>query len=136
MSFQCRDLTSKTEDSITKKKKEKKHKNPPNSVFIDEMLPVSLRYNISIVHLFLFTLIPKHTPKEEKKEKKIKQFPYEQISVTRMVPPDQQLTVGNMRSLWNLEYNNCFKQYFFIFTPRYSSFICYSFFYFFSSPPL
>lgn len=33
------------------------------------MLPVSLRYNISIVHLFLFTLIPKHTPKEEKKEK-------------------------------------------------------------------
>lgn len=33
------------------------------------MLPVSLRFNISIVHLFLFTLIPKHTPKEEKKEK-------------------------------------------------------------------
>lgn len=30
------------------------------------MLPVSLRFNISKIHLFLFTLIPKHTPKEEK----------------------------------------------------------------------
>lgn len=33
------------------------------------MLPVSLKFNISIVHLFLFTLIPKHTPKEEKEKK-------------------------------------------------------------------
>lgn len=42
------------------------------------MLPVSLRFNISIVHLFLFTLIPEHTPKEENKIK----IPKEQISLT------------------------------------------------------
>lgn len=53
------------EDSITKEKK-KKHKNPPYSLFMDEMLPVSLRFNINIVHLFLFALIPEHTPKEGK----------------------------------------------------------------------
>lgn len=38
------------------------------------MLPVSLRFNIGIVHLFLFTLIPKHTPKEENKGKKKNNF--------------------------------------------------------------
>lgn len=55
----------KTEDSITKEKK-KKHKTPPQSLFMDEMFPVSLRFNINIVHLFLFALIPEHTPKEGK----------------------------------------------------------------------
>lgn len=49
-----------------KKNKKKKHKNPPYSLFMDEMLPVSLRFNINIVHLFLVALIPEHTPKEGK----------------------------------------------------------------------
>lgn len=35
------------------------------------MLPVSLRFNISILHLFLFTLIPEHTPIEEKINKQM-----------------------------------------------------------------
>lgn len=33
---------------------------------MDEMLPVFLKFNINIVHLFLFALIPEHTPKEGK----------------------------------------------------------------------
>lgn len=66
--FSMQGFDFKTEDSITKRRKKKKtkHKNPPTSVFIDEMLPVSLRFNIIILHLLLFTLIPKHTPKKRK----------------------------------------------------------------------
>lgn len=35
---------------------------------MDEMLPVSLRFNINIVHLVLFALIPEHTHQKEGKE--------------------------------------------------------------------
>lgn len=58
------------------------------------MLPVSLRFNIIILHLFLFTLIPKHTPKKKEKIK----IPNEQISFTRttqmMVPPEHETVYG------------------------------------------
>lgn len=59
-----------------KKKKKKTHKILQILFYtVDEMLPVS-HINISIVHLFFFTLIPKHTPKGKKQSK----FPKEQIS--------------------------------------------------------
>lgn len=49
-----------------KRGEKKTHKNPPCSFFMDEMLPVCLRFNFNIVHLFLFALIPELTPKEGK----------------------------------------------------------------------
>lgn len=66
------------------------------------MLPVSLRLNISIVHLFLFTLIPKHTPK--KKKKKRNNFLRSRFLSLEplMVPPDQQLTVGTIHALYGI----------------------------------
>lgn len=71
------------------------------------MLPVSLRFNISMVHLFLFTLIPKHTPKEEKKILIGADFFHVNHSNGS---PDHQLTTG---ALMESRIHNCFKQYLF-----------------------
>lgn len=58
---------------------------------MDEMLSVSLRFNINIVHLFLVALIPEHT--HQRKEKKIKLFPKEQRRLSNHLAgsPDQTL---------------------------------------------
>lgn len=71
------------------------------------MLPVSLRFNISIVHLLLFTLIPKRTPKgrKKKREEKKKQIFYG-AGFSHLNhfdgSPDQQLTVGTIHVLYGI----------------------------------